>query len=225
VLDTLVSRPAFARALLAEMTARKIPATDLSAFHARQIRSLNDPDLDRMLTEVWGAQRDTGPEKQALMSQLRQRLTPGVLATADPGRGRVAFNKLCASCHTLYGQGGQVGPDLTGSGRDNLDYLLENIVDPGATVSADFRMVVVAMKDGRVLNGIVRANNGRTLTLQTQNETLVLDQNDIEGQKLTSDSLMPEGQLDPLAPDEVRDLFAYLMGHLQAPLPADAQSP
>jgi hypothetical protein len=83
VLDTLVSRPAFARALLAGIAAKKIPAADVSAFHARQIRSLNDPDLDRMLTEVWGAQRDTGPERQALMSRLRQQLTPGVLAAAD----------------------------------------------------------------------------------------------------------------------------------------------
>jgi putative heme-binding domain-containing protein len=220
--DTIVSRPTFARALLEAMAAGKIPPADLTAFHARQVRSLNRPDLDRMLTETWGELRDSGPEKQALMARLKQQLTPEVLAAADPGRGRVVFNKTCASCHTLYGQGGQVGPDLTGAGRDNLDYLLENIVDPSATVSADFRMVVVAMQDGRVLNGIVRSRNARTLTLQTQNEVLVLDQGDIEGLKPTSASLMPEGQLDTLKPEEVRDLFAYLKGRVQAPLPADS---
>ena len=63
------------------------------------------------------------------------------------GAGRL--RKVCASCHQLYGYGGEIGPDLTGAGRDNLDYLLENIVDPSASVSADFRMVVVAMNDGR----------------------------------------------------------------------------
>jgi putative heme-binding domain-containing protein len=204
------------------MAAGKIPPADLTAFHARQVRSLNRPDLDRMLTETWGELRDSGPEKRALMARLKQQLTPEVLAAADPGRGRVVFNKTCASCHTLYGQGGQVGPDLTGAGRDNLEYLLENIVDPSATVSADFRMVVVAMEDGRVLNGIVRSRNARTLTLQTQNEVLVLDQGDIEGLKPTSASLMPEGQLDALKPEEVRDLFAYLKGRVQAPLPADS---
>ena len=220
--DTVVSRPVFARALLDAMAAGKIPPSDLTAFHARQIRSLNDPELERKLTEVWGAQRDSGPEKQALMARLKQQFTSEVLASADPGRGRVVFNKACASCHILYGKGGQVGPDLTGAGRDNLDYLLENIIDPSATVSADFRMVVVAMRDGRVLNGIVRSKNARTLTLQTQNEVQVLDLDETEGLKPTSASLMPEGLLDTLTPAEVRDLFAYLKGHVQTPLPVES---
>ncbi len=87
-------------------------------------------------------------------------------------------------------------------------------------VTADFRMVVVALRDGRVLNGIIKAKNERTLTLQTQNELLVLDRDEIEASNPTLSSLMPEGLLDPLKPDEVRDLFAYLMGRVQVPLPA-----
>ena len=95
--------------------------------------------------------------------------------------------------------GGEIGPDLTGSGRDNLDYLLENIVDPSATVSADFRMVVVAMNDGRVLNGLVKAESPRTVTLQTQTEAIVLDRSEIESQHPSSASLMPDGLLDTLS--------------------------
>jgi putative membrane-bound dehydrogenase-like protein len=222
VLDTLVSRPTFARALLDAMAGGKVPPTELTAFHARQIRSLNQPELDRKLAEVWGELRDSGPEKRALIARIKSQLSPTVLTASNPGRGRVVFNKLCGSCHTLYGRGGQVGPDLTGAGRDNLDYLLENIVDPSATVTADFRMVVVAMQDGRVLNGIVKSRNDHTLTLQTQNELLVLDRGEIEGLKPTTASLMPEGQLESIAETEVRDLFAYLMGRVQALLPADS---
>jgi len=222
VLDTLVSRPAFARALLDAMAGGKVPPAELTAFHARQIRSLNQPELDRRLAEVWGELRDSGPEKRALIARIKPQLSPAVLAASDPGRGRVVFNKLCASCHMLYGRGSQVGPDLTGAGRDNLDYLLENIIDPSATVTADFRMVVVAMQDGRVLNGIVKSRNEHTLTLQTQNELLVLDRGEIEGLKPTTASLMPEGQLESVAEAEVRDLFAYLMSRVQAPLPVDS---
>src|SRR6202020_1364219 len=101
------------------------------------------------------------------ITAIKKRLDAKALAGADRGRGRALFDRLCASCHRLHGQGGEIGPDLTGSGRDNIDYLLENIIDPGATVTADFRMVVVAMNDGRVLNGMVKAQSERTLTLQT----------------------------------------------------------
>ncbi len=81
----------------------------------------------------------------------------------DRSHGRAIFDRACASCHKLYGSGGEIGPDLTGSGRDNVDYLLENIVDPSAVVTADFRMVVVAMHDGRVFNGLVKRQTDRTL--------------------------------------------------------------
>ena len=102
--------------------------------------------------------------------------------------------------------------------RENLDYLLENIVDPGATVSADFRMMVVAMNDGRILNGMIKARTDRTLTLQTQTESIVLDQSEIEGIKPSSSSLMADGLLDSLKSSEVRDLIGYLAHPSQVPL-------
>ena len=223
VVDTLVSRASFARALLDQMAGGSIPRGDLSAFQARQVRSLGDPDLTRKLSETWGELRDSPSDKKEAIARLKGRLTPEVLASADPGRGRVVFNKLCASCHALYGHGGAIGPDLTGSGRDNLDYLLENILDPSAVVNADFKMAVVAMADGRVLNGLLRAPTERTITLQSQNEAVVLSRQEIEEIKPSPLSLMPEGQLDPLAPEEVRDLFAYLMKKTQVPLPEGAK--
>ncbi len=219
VVETLAARPAFARALLTQMAGGSIPRADLSSYQARQIRSMNDAGLSRQLAETWGEIRETSADRRAEIARLKTQLTSATLAKADKGRGRVQFNKLCASCHTLYGHGGAIGPDLTGSGRDNLDYLLENIVDPSATVNADFRMSVVALRDGRVLNGLVRSPNDRTITLQSQTEAMVLPRNEIEEIKGSPLSLMPEGQLGPLSPDEIRDLFAYLMHKTQVALP------
>ena len=71
----------------------------------------------------------------------------------------------------LYGVGRKVGPDLTGSNRKNLDYLLENVIDPSASVGSDFRAWVVVLDDGRVLNGVVTEQTERTLTLQTAQES------------------------------------------------------
>lgn len=219
VLDTLASRPAFASALLDQVAAGKIPRQDLTAFQARQIRSLNDSALTQRLAEVWGELRDSPADRRERVANLKAKLGPASLAKANLGSGRVVFDRVCATCHKLYGHGGEIGIDLTGAGRDNLDYLLENIVDPSASVSADFRMSVVAMRDGRVLNGIVRARSDRTLTLQTQNESLVLDRNDVEALRPSPLSLMPEGLLDPLTELEIRDLAAYLMHRTQVPLP------
>ena len=122
-----------------------------------------------------------------------------------------------------YGNGGEIGPDLTGAGRDNLDYLLENLLDPSASVSADFRMAIVTTNDGRVFNGMVRAQTERTLTLQTQTEALPLDRREIESLQPSSQSLMPEGLLASLSEIETRDLLAYLMHRTQVPLPAPAK--
>jgi putative membrane-bound dehydrogenase-like protein len=223
-IEILVSRPAFAQALLDQVAAGKIRREDITAFHARQILSLGAPALSRRLSEVWGEVRGSADDRRARIAELKKRLDAPTLAAADRGRGRALFDRLCASCHRLHGQGADIGPDLTGSGRENLDYLLENIVDPAATVSADFRMVVVAMRDGRVLNGLVKAPTARTLTLQTQTEALALDRGEIEGIRPSASSLMPDGLLDPLQPDEIRDLIGYLSHPTQVPLPSEASA-
>ncbi|MFA6547037.1 MAG: c-type cytochrome [Limisphaerales bacterium] len=151
---------------------------------------------------------------------MKTRLTPEVFAKADKSAGRALFTLVCASCHRLYGQGGEVGPDLTGSGRDNLDYLLDNIADPSAVVSADFRMTVANLKDGRTLNALVTARTERTITLKTMTETLTVQRSDVESLQESALSLMPEGVLEALTPEQQRDLLAYLMHKSQVPLPA-----
>jgi len=224
LLSALVSRPAFASPLLDAVAQGKIPRADISAFHARQIRSLGDAKLNEKLAEVWGQVRDSPAEKQQLITRWKAQLSPVAIAKADKSQGRMVFNTACAACHTLYGEGGKVGPDLTGGGRDNLDYLLENIVDPSAVVTADFRMSIVELKDGRVLNGLIAAKTERTLTLKTMTETLTVERGEVAGFRESTLSLMPEGLLEALPPDQARDLIAYLMHNCQVPLPATGSS-
>jgi putative heme-binding domain-containing protein len=218
LLAMLVARPIFARSLLDAVGAGKIPRADLSAFAARQIRSFNDPALTQRLAEVWGEERESSADKKAQIAKWKQLFTPAALAAADKSAGRATFTTACATCHTLYGHGGKLGPDLTGSGRDNLDYLLENIVDPSATVSADFRMTVMHLKDGRVLNGMVAARTDRIVTLQTMTEKQTIERSEVAKIEELPMSLMPEGLPDALGETEMRDLIAYLMNKTQVPL-------
>lgn len=220
VIGMLVSRPAFAKALLAEVAASRIPRSDLSAFHARQIRGFNDGALTKQLVEAWGELRDSSADKKELIEKTKARLRPDVLAKANLNNGRMLFTAVCGACHMMYGQGGKIGPDLTGSGRASLDYLLENIADPSGVVSADFRMSVLALKDGRTVSGVVTESNDRTLTLRTVAEPLTLDRSEIVKQETSPMSMMPEGLLLAFQPDQVRDLIAYLMHPVQVPLPA-----
>ncbi|HYG75174.1 MAG TPA: PVC-type heme-binding CxxCH protein [Planctomycetota bacterium] len=218
VIETLVSRPTFAVALLEEIGAGRIPRGDLPAFQARQISSFNDESISKRLTEVWGQLREADDEKRQLITGLKTQLTTETLSAGDKSRGRAMYNKVCASCHSLYGEGGRIGPDLTGSGRADLSYLLDNIVDPSAVVGADFRMTIVILTDGRVLNGIVAARTERTLTLQTPTERITIEKSEIKKTRESPQSLMPEGLLQALTAEEVRDLFAYLMHPTQVPL-------
>jgi putative heme-binding domain-containing protein len=208
---TLITRPAYAHALLDAVKSGTVPAATITPYQARQIRSLNDPALTEKLTATWGELRDTPEAKQAEMDQWTKLLTPEVTAAADPKKGKAIFATACAACHKLYGEGGALGPELTGSDRHKLSYLLENILDPSAIVPADYRMTLLQLKDGRTLTGVIPEQTDRTLTLQTPAERLTLEKSQITTQQQLPISFMPEGLLASLGEDQARHLIAYLM--------------
>ena len=219
IVSILCSRPTFAGELLDAIGAGKIPRSDLTAYQVRQIHSLGDRKLSQRVAETWGQLRETSEERQQLIDQLKRTLTPAVLAAADKSAGRQLFVKQCRNCHRLYGDGERIGPDLTGANRSNLDYLLSNIVDPSGVVDKDFRMTILATDDNRVLNGLVIAENERTLTMQTATELLTLDKRSIEHRRVTTKSPMPDGLLDSLSEEQIQALVSYLQHPSQVPLP------
>ncbi len=219
ILDTLVSRPSFAEALLAALANGSIERADVTAMQARQIRGFNNEALTKKLAEAWGEQRESSEDKKKLIADLKARFTKEALEKADVSAGRLVFTNVCAACHTLYGQGNHIGPDLTGSGRHDLSYLLDNIVDPSAMVAADYRMTVMTLKDGRILSGNVAAKTQRTVTLKMVGQETTVERTEIAKQEEFPMSLMPEGLLLTLNEQQQRDLIAYLQTYAQVPLP------
>lgn len=221
MINTLASRPAYAKFLLQMTRQGRIQPSEISAFHARQIEAFGDEALRNELIAVWGDVRATDAEKKAQIEQLKRQLEGQQFSPEELSQGRVVFNQVCASCHVLYGQGSNIGPDLTGSNRKQLDYLLENIIDPSASVGADFRAVLFSVDDGRILSGVVREQSERTVTIQTAQELITLERDQILESKPTPTSLMPDGLLQNLTDEQIRQLIAYLGSSEQAPLPSD----
>ncbi len=219
IISILASRKSFASSLLDAVGDGQIPRSDLTAFHVRQIHSLDDEAVSKKVGKVWGELRESSAEKKEAIETLKRRLDSTTLAKADKSNGRKLFVKNCQNCHRLYGEGQQIGPDLTGSDRGNMDYLLGNIVDPSAVVDKDFRMTILLLDDDRVVNGLVVDESDRTLTLQTATEKLTIDRDTVVGRKVTDKSPMPDGILGVLSDNEIRDLIGYLRHPSQVPLP------
>jgi putative membrane-bound dehydrogenase-like protein len=217
--QTLAARAAWAKALLDAIEKGTVPRADVPVTTARQILAINDKALSTRLEKVWGKITPASKERAALMKKWKEILTEETLTKADPGRGRVLFTKNCAACHKMYGEGNAVGPELTGSQRSNLDYVLENVLDPSAVVPNEYRMINFVLADDRVVSGIIIRETKEALTVRTTNETVVLPVGDIASRKQTNLSLMPDGLFDQMKQDEVRDLVAYLRSKEQVPIP------
>lgn len=206
-LQTLACRTTYGRSLTRAIKDGKIKKSDVPAYVARQLRRV----VGNGFVEVWGPIDQLSGNKAVAYKRYQHLLTDQTLATADINNGRAIFQRTCSACHTLYGEGGNVGPDLTGSNRTNIDYLLSNIIEPSGEIQDDYRMVVITSRDGRTYSGNIIAESDRQLTLRViGQDQLVLNKSDIQSQETASVSMMPEGLMETLSDKQVLDLIAYL---------------
>jgi putative membrane-bound dehydrogenase-like protein len=216
-LNTLAGRASYGKALMEAVGAKKVSAKEVPAEIVRQLRNLKDKDLDKEIAEVWGLVRTTPADRAKLITDWKRKLS-NPPTPPDLALGRATFAKTCQQCHTLYGVGGKVGPDITGADRGNLDYLLQHIIDPSAVMHNEYRATVLKLKSGRTVTGIVRGETPQNLTVVTANETLTVPVNEIDDRKASDVSMMPDDLLKPLSETEVRALVAYLRNPSQTPI-------
>lgn len=222
-LNTLASRPAFAKALLAAIDS-KIAKSDITADVLRQLRSHKEDDVKNQLSTVFGTFRESSSDMKAEIERYRNIYRAGGSQAGNASPGRAVYNKVCAQCHTLFDTGGKVGPDITGANRTDLSYLLETIVDPNAVIPNEYRTSEIETKDDRSLTGVIKIMGDKSVLLQTANELITIPRDEIASQRQTELSMMPEGLLAPLTDQEVRDLLYYLGRPGQVPLPEEAPS-
>jgi putative heme-binding domain-containing protein len=211
---TLAARRTTAEGLLAALRAGRIEKRDVSAFTARQLQRVIGPAF----VDFWGPVAQPAADKQAEIARLKRTLTDEVLARGSAAAGRAVFERTCAACHTLYGEGGKIGPDITGSNRGNLDYILTEIINPSEVIQDGYHLVTIATRDGRTLAGNLAAEDDQRVTLRLIGQETVVAKADIVSREVSPVSMMPEGMLQNLTADEVRDLIVYL--RTTAPVPA-----
>jgi putative heme-binding domain-containing protein len=209
--QTLCSRKPWAKALLDAVGAKNgVEKSAISAFAARQIANMNDSALVDQLQRVWGDIRPSDAEKAAQIKSFRSRLTAAAIQRANRVAGKALFEKECATCHRLFGRGAQIGPELSGAQRTNIDYLLENIVDPSAMISQDFQMEVIETEDGRVVSGLIAEEGENGVSIRTVNDKVVIPKSEIASRSTSPVSMMPDGVANKLTFEQLRDLIAYL---------------
>jgi len=208
-LTTLVARPASISALIAAFDAKTLPVKDLTAPLARLIQGAKRKDFDQWLTKNFGSLNQSNAERQADIVRYRKFLGDESILTADVKNGHAIFLRTCSACHTLFGQGGHIGPELPGNFTDT-DYLLQNILDPNAIIGRDYQQTFITLKDGNFVAGVVTEEDDRTVTLKTLAAPVTLPKDTIAKRELSPQSMMPVGLLNALEEPEVRDLFLYL---------------
>lgn len=211
---TLSSRQTTAQALFAALRKNTIPKPDVTAFAARQLQRVLGPSF----VDFWGPVAQPASDKQAEMAKFKRLFTDSEFARANPANGRALFERTCNACHMLYGQGGNIGPDLTGSNRANLDYILTEIINPSEVMQDGYQLVTVTTRDGRTLAGNVVTEDAQQLTLRLVGQDTVVAKSEILSRDKSPLSMMPEGLLKSLTTDEVRDLLAYLRSTQQVSL-------
>jgi putative membrane-bound dehydrogenase-like protein len=149
----LFSRSSWALPFLQELKQGKYQAKEVPMDEVRRLAVLQDEEVNVFVRGLWGnVQGSTSEEKLAEVRRFNNDLRA---AKGNPVDGRVTFNKHCGKCHRLFGEGKEIGPDLTYANRKDTQYLLVNIVDPSSTVRKEYTNYIVRTRNGRVLTGLL----------------------------------------------------------------------
>jgi putative membrane-bound dehydrogenase-like protein len=210
---TLATTPEGSKTLLLAVKEAKVAKTLLSPFLARQMEAQKNAEVSALLKEVWGDLNAPKPDLEPRKAKFRALLTADALAKADPAQGKALYAAVCGTCHTLFGQGAKVGPDLTGSNRSNLEYLLDNVLDPNAVIGKDYQLNLFELADGRLASGIIKDETAAAWKVAMPGglEQLITKA-EVKKRTVSPVSTMPEGLFDALPPEQLVHLVAWLQG-------------
>jgi putative membrane-bound dehydrogenase-like protein len=208
--ELLIQRSTWRKALIDAVAENKIARTALNSNQVRRLLlTTRDPALTNQINTLFGTVRESrNPQREQVIAQTRSllRKTPG-----DPRVGSEIFKRVCGQCHKIYGEGQELGPDITLNGRASYEQLLSNVLDPSLVIGAAYQATTVATTDGRVLTGLAVEESPRMVVLKLQGGKLEsIPRQEIDQLKVSDLSMMPEDLEKQLKPQELIDLFSFL---------------
>jgi putative membrane-bound dehydrogenase-like protein len=205
----LSSRATWSLQLLQAIDQGKIDKNSLPSEMVRKLLLHREETIQNLVRKHWGEVKGaTTAEMRQDIDRLARVLHTG---SGDPYGGRKLFQNTCGKCHLLFGQGGDIGPDLTASKRDDIDNMLLHIVNPSAEIREGFETYHILTDDGRTLLGFVTEKDNQIVALRnSEGQTSVIQKTRIEDMRVIPQSVMPEALLKGYTDQQVRDLFAYL---------------
>ena len=207
--ELLTQRAGWAKSLLKAIGEKKLAADAININQARRLRELKDEELTALLKQHWGDIRDDrNPDREKIVAEMRAYIRRH---KGDAIAGEKVFKKVCGQCHKLYGEGAEVGPDITRNGRNDYQQLLSNVFDPSLVIGAGYRSYTVLTNGGRVVNGLLVEESPQRVVLKIQGgKQEIIPRDDIDEINVNELSLMPEQLEKQLTPPEIADLFAYI---------------
>jgi putative heme-binding domain-containing protein len=208
-IDLIMQREPWARRLLDAVLANKLPKSALNANHLRKILESNDRDALWAVEKAFGKIREErNPEREKVVSEMAVYLREHI---GNPHRGQTVFRSFCAQCHTIYGEGAKVGPDLTANGRASFEQLLSNVFDPSLVIGPAYQVTTVVTEDGRNLTGLIAEDNEQRIVIRLPGEgEETVPRHNVKYTRVSKLSMMPEGIETLLDKKDLSDLFAFL---------------
>lgn len=210
-LRVMAGRKEWAQILVSFVNEWKVPTKHFTVDIVRQLSLHKDPEIDAAIDKHWKGLLATGPtpEKKKESERIKAVLKTGL---GDADKGKIQFMARCAICHKLFGEGGQIGPELTGYDRSNADFWLDNLFMPSMEIREGFGAYIVKTKGGQILTGLMDAQDAKGIVIKDMaNNKTALKQTDIESMTASPISLMPEGLTTGMSDADLKDFFAYLM--------------
>ncbi len=209
-LSLFASRASWANELMKKVfETREIKQEEIPVDILQQIKMLDDPELVSLLESRWPKLKTTPADEMKIeLARVRKALASKI---GDPEAGQLIYQRSCESCHRLFGKGGDIGPELTGYDRKDLETLTLNIVNPNADIREGYVNYLIQKTDGQVIMGTIKDQSGGQVIIQPFGGTeLTLAESEISKMEPQKTSIMPERLLTPLSDQQIRDLFAYL---------------